>query len=156
MPNIPANIVSPGGGYNVYPERLEHGKHEFDFVLDSAWFRALEKTEVLGGEVAVHAVLITGGGQQDKGSLLSLEAKGTVQVTCDRCLEPMDIAVDAADEMLLEPEQEKTGVDLAWTAYETVSVNLPMVHCHPAGGCNPAMDALLQNHLCSAVEEPEE
>ena len=149
-------MVSQGGGYMVYPERLEHGKHEFRFVLDDAWFRTLEKTEVLAGKADVHASLVTGGEQARSGSMLSVDVKGTVQVTCDRCLEPMDVAVDAADEMLLEPEDEKNGVDLAWMAYEILSVNLPLVHCHPAGGCNPAMDALLHDHLCSTLEEPEE
>jgi uncharacterized metal-binding protein YceD (DUF177 family) len=156
MSDTPAKIATEGGQFLVCPARLEQGRHEYDFVLDGDWFGRLEKTEVLGGSAEVHAVLTTGGGAGKEGSLLQLQVKGTVQVTCDRCLEPMDVAVVASDEMTLEPEQEKEGVDLAWTAYEILSVNLPLVHCHPAGGCNPAMDALLQDHLCSTAEEPEE
>ncbi|MBQ4507339.1 MAG: hypothetical protein II970_00345 [Paludibacteraceae bacterium] len=151
-----ATVVRAGEGYVVCPARLEQGRHEFDFVLDDEWLRSVEKSELLGGRVAVHASLLTGGAAGREGSLLSVHVKGTVQVTCDRCLEPADVETDASDELVLEEREEKEGVDLAWAAYETVSVNLPLVHCHPAGGCNPAMDALLQDHLCSAAEEPEE
>ena len=106
MPSPQANMevelsggaVRPGEGYVVYPARLEQGRHEYDFLLDDEWFRAVEKTELLGGKVSVHASLLTGGAAGMEGSLLSLHVKGTVQVTCDRCLEPADVETDASDE----------------------------------------------------------
>jgi hypothetical protein len=55
-------------------------------------------------------------------------------------------------------ETEKTvsgrgqNVDLSWLAYEIVSINIPLVHSHQPGGCNPQMDLLLQSHLC---DEPD-
>ena len=44
-------------------------------------------------------------------------------------------------------------IDLSWLAYELIIVNLPLVHSHQDGGCNPEMDALLQDHLCAEVED---
>ena len=63
----------------------------------------------------------------------------------------MDIVVDAEDDMDLD-EDTKT-LDLEWLAYELVIVNLPLVHSHQPGGCNPQMDALLQSHLCTEPED---
>ena len=46
-------------------------------------------------------------------------------------------------------------LDLSWLAYEIVSINIPVVHCHQAGECNKQMELLLQDHLCDEPE-PEE
>ena len=133
---------------NLMLNRFEEGRYEFDFVLDTPYIQAVEKTELLGGDVSAHALLTV---RQD-GCEIALSVEGQVQAACDRCLEPMTIDV-RADERI-EPEGQT--VDLLWLAYETVIVSLPMVHCHPVGGCNPQMAALLQSHLRSAEEEPEE
>ena len=129
--------------------RLELGTHRFDIQLDSAFFASVEKSDVLGGEVSATAILSL---REDDYSL-SMTVKGMVQVTCDRCLDAMDVEIE--DEQEIEPE-ETNMIDLAWLAYELVCINLPLVCCHPAGACNPQMDALLQQHLCSTDEEPED
>ena len=129
--------------------RLELGTHRFDIQLDSAFFASVEKTEILGGEVVAKAVLQL----REEDYSLTMTVKGIVQVTCDRCLDAMDVEID--DEQDIEQEEGRT-IDLAWLAYELVCINLPLVCCHPAGACNPQMDALLQQHLCSTDEEPED
>lgn len=141
MTNARNNIVTPS--------KLELGNYEFDFQLDNAYFSGVEKTELLGGNVSVHARLALREEDYD----LTIRVKGSVQVTCDRCLDPMDVSMDA--EETVEPEDEQNEIDLNWLAYELIVINLPLVHRHHDGGCNPQMDALLQNHLCSATEEPE-
>ncbi len=129
--------------------KLEVGKHSFDFQLDNAYFTSIEKTELLGGSVAAKAELDL----HETSFTLHVWVKGTVQVTCDRCLDSMDIAIEADDDM--EIEAGAKTLDLDWLAYEMIVINLPLVHCHPTGGCNPQMDALLQSHLCRTAEEPE-
>ncbi len=137
-------------------DQLEIGIHHFDFRLDSAYFQAVEKTEVLGGEIDAKATL----NLLTTGFELKMAVKGSVIVTCDRCLEPMDLDVCAEDDMTTDAmdsiSENKKGniVDLNWLAYELTIVNLPLVHSHQSGGCNPQMDTLLQNHLCT-TEEPE-
>ena len=86
---------------------------------------------------------------------LEIGVKGLVQVTCDRCLEPMDIAV-VAEEHEWEWDETPKQVDLKWLAYELIIVNLPLVHSHQDGGCNPEMDALLQDHLCTDVDDADD
>lgn len=134
---------------NIDLRKLELGKHELDFQLDSSYFAAQEKSEILSGKVDCHAVLNLREDDYD----LFVAANGTVQVTCDRCLDPMDIEVEIEED--IEPEDTPT-LDLEWTAYELIVVHLPLVHSHPEGECNPAMQTLLQAHLCSAPEDPEQ
>ena len=130
-------------------DKLEVGNYQFDFQLDNTYFSGIEKTELLGGMVNVKAQLSL---RQDDFDL-QMSVQGMVQVTCDRCLDSMDVEVNA--EEMLEFEEGTRELDLEWLAYEMIIVNLPLVHRHPEGGCNPEMDALLQNHLCRTEEEPE-
>ena len=129
---------------------LEIGHYNYEFKLDNSYFSTIEKTELLGGQVTVNAQLDLRADDYD----LTLTVYGKVQVTCDRCLDPMDVVVDNTEEMAPLLENVQT-LDLSWLAYEQIIVNLPLVHRHPEGGCNPEMDALLHNHLCSTAEEPD-
>ena len=131
-------------------DSLELGAHVFDFQLDNAYFGEIENSELLGGEVKVEAHL----NLREYDFDLDIAVKGLVQVTCDRCLDEMDVAIDA-EENEWEWDDEPKLIDLSWLAYELIIVNLPLVHSHQDGGCNPEMDALLQNHLCTEVGEDE-
>ena len=127
--------------------KLEIGNYSFDYELDSAYFQSVEKSEVLGGNVQAKAELAL----REQDFDLRIKVSGVVQVTCDRCLDPMDVAVDAEDDM--EMDEGTKMLDLEWLAYEWVIVNLPLVHSHQPGGCNPMMYALLQDHLCTTMED---
>jgi len=130
-------------------DKLEIGNHSFDFQLDSTYFISIDNTELLGGNVAVKAELDL----HTSSFTLHVWVDGVVQVTCDRCLDKMDQPIQADDDMEIEPDART--LDLNWLAYELIVVNLPLVHSHQPGGCNPEMDALLQSHLCCTTEEPE-
>ncbi len=135
---------------------LEIGQYSFDYVLDSAYLTSIEHTELLGGEVAAKAWLTL----REQDFDLTISVRGSVQVTCDRCLAPMTVSVDVTETIDLEDEGEDAcrvkTLDLDWLAYELIIVNLPLVHSHQPGGCDPAMVALLQNHLCTEAEEDED
>ena len=131
-------------------DSMELGAHVFDFQLDNAYFSEIENSELLGGEVKVEAHL----NLREYDFDLDIAVKGLVQVTCDRCLDEMDVAINA-EENEWEWDEEPKLIDLSWLAYELIIVNLPLVHSHQDGGCNPEMDALLQDHLCTEVEDEE-
>ena len=131
-------------------DSMELGAHVFDFQLDNAYFSEIENSELLGGEVKVEAHL----NLREYDFDLDIAVKGLVQVTCDRCLDEMDVAINA-EENEWEWDEEPKLIDLSWLAYELIIVNLPLVHSHQDGGCNPEMDALLQDHLCAEVEDEE-
>ena len=132
----------------VLLDKLEIGEHLFDFQLDNSYFLTIENSELLGGTVDVKVRLIL----HEEDFAVDMDIVGQVQVTCDRCLDSMDVDVDIYEEEL-ELEEDTKQLDLAWLAYELIIVNLPLVHSHQDGGCNPDMDALLQNHLCTALDE---
>ncbi len=149
--------------YTIDLKRLKTGTHEFEVTLDDGFFKELEKTEVLGGKVEAKIVL----NLREEDYWLTIAVHGTVFVTCDRCLDPMSLEIDASetsspnDEMSAneslndEPRASNDVLDLTWLAYEIVSINIPVVHCHQAGECNKQMELLLQDHLCDEPE-PEE
>ena len=72
---------------NLVLSQFKAGTYEFDYVLDTAYFQSVEKSEVLDGNVAVHSQLTIG----EDSYRLRMTLKGQVYVTCDRCLEPMVI-----------------------------------------------------------------
>ena len=132
----------------VLLDSLEIGEHLFDFQLDNSYFSTIENSELLGGAVDVKVRLIL----HENDFAVDVDVMGQVQVTCDRCLDSMDVDVDIYEEEI-ELEDDTQQLDLAWLAYELIIVNLPLVHSHQDGGCNPEMDALLQDHLCTALDE---
>lgn len=132
----------------VLLDQLEIGEHLFDFQLDREYFTTIENTELLGGAVDVKVRLIL----REDDFAVDMDIVGQVQVTCDRCLDAMNVDVDIYEEEM-ELEEDVKQLDLAWLAYELIIVNLPLVHSHQDGGCNPDMDALLQNHLCTALDD---
>jgi uncharacterized metal-binding protein YceD (DUF177 family) len=134
----------------VLLDKLELGEHLFDFQLDNSYFSTIENSELLGGTVDVKVRLIL----HEEDFSVDMDIVGQVQVTCDRCLDSMDVDVDIYEEEM-ELEDDPKQLDLAWLAYELIIVNLPLVHSHQDGGCNPEMDALLQDHLCTALDDEE-
>lgn len=156
--------------YGIETNSLTEGVHTFQFRLDDAFFRSIEQEEILGGEVAANARLtLLSGGE----GMLAIEVKGRVSVVCDRCLDPMDTEVAGADmlpvrtaggqnngtaeaEDALYTEAESGYLDLSWILYELIETNLPIVHSHQSGECNPQMEELLQSHLCTTEEDPED
>ena len=132
----------------VLLDSLEIGEHLFDFQLDNSYFSTIENSELLGGAVDVKVRLIL----HENDFAVDVDVMGQVQVTCDRCLDSMDVDVDIYEEEI-ELEEDTQQLDLAWLAYELIIVNLPLVHSHQDGGCNPQMAALLQDHLCTALDE---
>ena len=130
-------------------KRLPTGTHRFDIQLDNDFFASVEKSEILSGEVSASAVL----NLREEDYQLSIAVRGTVFVVCDRCLDPMAIEINANDEMMECSNDE--SIDLTWLAYEIVSINIPIVHCHQPGECNKQMELLLHDHLCDEPEPDE-
>ena len=148
--------MSEQNHYIIDLSRLPIGTHGFDIQLNNDFFSGLEKTEILSGQVDAKLTL----NLREDDYTLTIAVHGTVYVTCDRCLDPMPLEIDDEQEIWSDDEVESNDqlpttndqLDLTWLAYEIVSINIPLVHCHQTGGCNPQMDLLLQSHLC---DEPE-
>jgi uncharacterized metal-binding protein YceD (DUF177 family) len=130
-------------------KRLPTGTHRFDIQLDNDFFASVEKSEILSGEVSASAVL----NLREEDYRLTISVHGTVFVVCDRCLDPMPLDIDAHDELMNEePIAPNDEINLSWLAYEIVSINIPIVHCHQPGECNAQMELLLHDHLCDDLD----
>lgn len=91
---------------------------------------------------------------------VALSINGTVVVTCDRCLDDMQQAVDGEGKIVARlgdtPDgdsdiitvDESTGtLDLTWFTYETIALAIPLRHTHDdPTQCNVAMMELLERH----------
>jgi uncharacterized metal-binding protein YceD (DUF177 family) len=141
--------MSEQNHYMIDLKRLPIGTHKFDFQLDDKFFESLEKSEILKGSVGCKATL----NLREEDYQLNIAVQGTVFVVCDRCLDPMPLEIEANDELMNdEPEAPNDKIDLSWLAYEIVSINIPIVHCHQAGECNKQMELLLHDHLCDDLD----
>ncbi len=152
-------------GYIIDLLQLSDGEHEYSFSLDTEYFKSLDKSEISDGHVEVDANVEVAGER----IMLTVRTEGEVEVACDRCLDPMTLSQETEEQFvvkLTDTDDEDEGyisvsrtygkLDLAWLSYETIVINLPLVHSHQKGECNPQMEELLQSHLCTDDEEPED
>ena len=133
---------------------LTMGQHVLEFTLDNAFFAGLDQDEILGGQCKATVEI----NAREQSTSLRIGITGTVQVTCDRCLDPMDVDLEPVEDSVLlklAPEageddeaiyvaENKPEFDLGWLLYELIAVRLPVVHSHADGMCNPEMAALLE------------
>ena len=146
--------MSEQNHYIIDLSRLPIGTHVFDIQLDNEFFAGLEKSEILSGEVVAKATL----NLREEDYQLNMSVQGTVFVVCDRCLDPMPLEIDDEQEIYSEDEESQElkaksqRLDLTWLAYEIVSINIPIVHCHQEGECNKQMELLLHDHLCDDLD----
>lgn len=121
--------------------RLANAVHRFDLLADDAFFAAFEPSVVEHGRVAVRLEI-------DKTSALltvRFHLRGTVELLCDRTLEPFDYPLaadhrvvfqygDQAEELdtdlYLIPRDDQT-LDLSQHVYDFIGLALPMKRLHP-------------------------
>jgi uncharacterized metal-binding protein YceD (DUF177 family) len=129
-----------------------------EYLLDNQFFMNIdsEGNGVQKGKVCVSLTVE----HKPSGFLLQFHLGGTVIVSCDRCLDEMEVPVESnsrltvklgkeyaeeSDEILIISEEEG-ALNLAWFLYEFVVLAVPMKHVHPPGKCNKTMSAKLKKH----------
>ena len=139
---------------------LSPGIQEFDYQLDSSFFSGEEPDEVRGASITVH---LTADRKTDTLVELELHCTGELTLPCDRCLDDMQLPVDATyrlsvksgkelddsrDGVLIIPEHWRE-LDLEPLMRDTVLLAIPIKHVHPEGQCNPEMLARLDEHAAA-------
>lgn len=125
----------------------------FEFNLDDSYFEALDEAEVKRGKLHVSLSIRKASGFFD----LQFHTVGTVIITCDRCLEPMEQPIETDNRLMVKfgstpPEDEDTVVvdehegilDTAWYIYEFIALAIPIQHVHVTGKCDAAMTKVLE------------
>lgn len=148
---------------------LKIGEHHFDFEIDDKFFEAIEAAEISHGRVLVNIKLI----KQERMLIFDFRISGAVEVTCDRCLDTFDQAVEGeerlivkfgeswseeSDEVIIIPESEHQ-INLSQYLYEYISLLLPMKRVHPVdengrSTCNPDMLDRIQGQDHSQASDP--
>lgn len=142
---------------------MPEGHHERDFHIGPEFFKNMENPDILGADVNVHLDLEHRNGAYD----CTFTCKGTLEIPCDRCLDPLEHEVDtqyhvvvkygdryddASDDVLVIPESNHS-LNVAYMLNDTIVLTIPMRHVHPMGKCNRAMAAVLNKHSSQTGDE---
>ena len=121
---------------------------EYKYELNDDFFADIEAPDIEKGKLNVSLSV-----QKAAGAfVLDFVIEGEVIVTCDRCLDEMQVPVYTEDsmkvklgpeysdddEIVIIPENEGI-INVAWNIYEFIMLSLPMKHVHKEGECNKEM-----------------
>lgn len=151
--------------YKLPLKSLAPGVHEFDYTVDKQFFVNMEYTDVRDADMAVHLTIDYHGDIYR----LNFEIAGTLTMLCDRCLDDLILPIDTSyninveygddyndesDDLLVIPTSDN-DLNVAYMIFDTIVLQIPMKHVHPAGQCNRAMSALLKKHRAGtdAIED---
>ena len=148
--------------YKIDLRDVANGTLEREWHLSGDFFGDVQSTDIQSGEVDVRLCAKSVGGAVK----MLFSIAGEVQVTCDRCLEPMTLPVSAERELTARwgGEYEDDGevitipegtgeVNVAWNIYEFISLEVPMRHVHPDGQCHGEVGELLGQYVTDEVEQ---
>ena len=152
--------------FNVDLKALSQGDNILSFVLDDAFFEAIEAPTVRRGRLQTTLTIHRTEDYFD----LDFHTEGLVTVACDRCLDDLEQPISADDhlvakfgtayseddELVIVAENEGM-LDVSWFIYQFVELSIPLRHVHAPGKCNPAMMKALEEHSAarSGVESIE-
>lgn len=150
--------------YKIDLKNMRTDVAEYQFALDEAFFEAVEGTLVRSGKADADLKIRESGGAY----VFTFHIKGTVHVPCDRCLDDMDVEIEAermltvklgdeyADEgdMMILPYEDAI-LNVAWIIYEFIVLEVPLTHVHEPGHCNVEMMEALAAHLVTSSEKPD-
>lgn len=150
--------------FDIIFKSLEIGNHTFDYVLDSDFFRVVESTELKEG--SLNAVVTVK--KNEKNAELGIQIDGTVQISCDRCLDDMTQVIEVNEQLLVqfgktneETENsviisENRGIlNIAWYLYEFIVLAIPIMHTHPIGECNQTMMDKYSEYMVQNIDDNE-
>ena len=137
----------------------------YEYLLENKFFIDIDGPEVQKGKIKIILKI------ERKTSFFELlfQIIGFVYVSCDRCLDDMEIPVETnsrliiklgkeyaeeSDEVLIISEDDGT-LNLAWFLYEFVALSIPMKHVHAPGKCNKTMTSKLKKHSAKRSDEEE-
>lgn len=136
--------------------------------LDDEFFWQQGGDEISGGDVEVMFTAVRETANTVENLDVTARMKGILRIPCTRCLDDMDWPVDLADSFSVvvgaggREDDEDTLVadangmaDMGQRICETLTLNIPSVHVHANGGCNPAMEKLLEEHSAGKEMESE-
>lgn len=137
-------------------EGLKLGEHDYKFLVNTAFFKELEYSEIQKGEVIVNAVFT----KSERLMQMDLNFEGEVVVPCDRCGEDFTLPINSSETLVLklgDEEDEDDGIivlkrgdvefDISHYLYESISLSLPTKKVHPEVEGKPRCDEALMDEI---------
>ncbi|MDN5286239.1 MAG: hypothetical protein JWR38_2513 [Mucilaginibacter sp.] len=155
--------------YSIPFTGLKLGKHQFEFVVDDAFFDEFEYSLVKKANLQCLVEL----DRQETMLILNFQIKGTVEATCDRCLaqyqQPLDITeqqiakfsdevIDEDDEIITLSKNDHE-INIAGLIYEYINVAMPFISvCSNEGNTSSCDKEMLEklNNLSGNDEQNEQ
>jgi uncharacterized metal-binding protein YceD (DUF177 family) len=153
-------MTVPHSAYAIKFTGLPNGLHEFRFEIDGKFFSHREESIIQNADIEVVAILNKATTMQ-----LTIAMKGSVEVDCVRCLEPVTISLEVEKTLLVRqvekpnPEDDDDDsiqiaanaheIDLEKVFYDYLTLQVPYspVHAEKENGeigCNPEILKYLQ------------
>lgn len=155
--------------YNIVFSGLSLGSHEFEFVIDDAFFKLFDYTEMEG----VRAVVRLGMIKMNNMLELHFEVEGTLPVTCDLTEKPFEVeleneadvvikfgeAYDDTDDEILVLPHGSYEFNIAQYIYELLVLAVPSKKVHPdvlAGDADEDVIEMLKQYLPDSFDDEED
>lgn len=147
--------------YVIPIKTLDKGVHIFDFDLDEKFFQHFEASPIGESNFDVKVVLDKREGMM----LLALEIKGSMQTSCDRCMEEIALPIHQSHDLVIKYgpegesadvvyiEEEQPSFQLAPYLYEFSCLSIPMVRVYD---CASDENAPCNDKVLEILEEAEE
>ncbi len=134
--------------FNIDLKELEEEFTTFHYALDDVFFASFPSSSVRKGNMSCELTIRNAGVFYE----LDFHMTGAVTVPCDRCLDDMELPVDAEckqvvkfgeedyeDDELIIISEDNPVIDVSWLIHETIELNIPIKHVHADGECNAEM-----------------
>ena len=139
--------------FKINLKALKQDETPLQWELDDSFFQQLEGAQLQSGSLHVSGSIRKAVGFFE----LQLHTVGTVEVTCDRCLDLMRQPIgadlnttvklgteDSYDDDVITVDETQSVLDTAWLIYESIALAVPIRHVHQPGDCNVAMSEKLE------------
>jgi len=148
--------------YKIDLRGMREVNASYDWNIDNEFFAHIDGPEVQKGKVQVSLDVHRSVDTYE----MSFVLDGVVVVTCDRCLDEMDLDIHTKGQLQVKlgadygeqgdvviiPEAEGV-INVAWYIYEFVALAIPMKHVHAPGKCNKEMSGKLSKHLLRSTDD---
>ena len=143
---------------------MPFGTKDYKFHLDNIFFKNIDGEEFQKGKVDVELTVTKA---SEKTHEFNFTINGVIQVSCDRCLDDMELPIsvqarlfvklgkefsEESDDIVIIPEDEGE-INIAWFLYEFIALEIPMKHVHAPGKCNKAKSSKLKKHITRSSDD---
>ena len=144
---------------------LKEGLYEYDYEITDLFFDNFEFSEIRKGKVIAHLSLE----RQTSLLILNFNIKGSVIVSCDICLDELELPIECSNTLLVKfgnEYREETDeaiiipinsneINVAQFIYEFIHLALPIKRVHPLNDkgestCDPLMIKRLDELKCNS------